>query len=881
MLQGRVFGQVLKIETPIIASDTINYLTAKFVFETHDWDGLLKFAHFSNGVLSGDIPLDVEDEIKEEAGLNLTEGMWQLSLTGHDMDGGEEKQRITTVIVKFRVLPTLMKDGEPLPSIPSYGEQILSQVEEINEKLDSFTAEAETVPAGENATASYDPNTQVFSFGIPKGDKGDQGDKGDTGATGPSGTVSVGTTTTGDAGTQASVENVGTPTAAVLNFTIPKGDKGDQGDKGDTGNTGPSGTVAVGTTTTGNAGTQASVENVGTSTAAVLNFTIPKGDKGDKGNTGDTGAAATIAVGTTTTGNAGTQAQVENVGTSGAAILNFTIPKGDKGDKGNTGNTGSAATVTVGTVTTGEPGTDASVTNSGTTSAAVLNFVIPRGATGEVSEEELTAVETELKEAIDELTEFTKAEIEHSYTSDITATAGIGFNANTHIMDVNISSGTTYTIRMNDSVGVFDNGAYALYANGNVYVGAFYVNTDHTFTASADITFFGIYKDRTGVINSGTLKFDLSYAEENPNSLEEKVETLQSQELALESKTNTIEDDLINLNAFCRKNTEITFSNEVTATAGTGFNYADHVLDVNIPSGTEYTFKVIDPTGVFSIDAFFLYINGTYIGAKYVNTDYTITADSDVTYFSIYVTNETVVRSGTLTFEASYVLSYNPNSLEERVEKLEKKWDDLQWVCFGDSLTENNNRTTKHYFDYIAEKTGINIYNMGYSGSGYKHAEASNKAFYQRISSVPTTADVITIFGSFNDNSYISSALGTATDSGTNTIGGCVNTTLDNLFTAYPLAIVGIITPTPWENLNPLGEPNDASAYVNLLIEICKRRGIPYLDLFHDSLLRPWDSAFRTLAYSKDEGNGTHPDETGHKIIAPRIEAFLNSLLLH
>lgn len=46
------------------------------------------------------------------------------------------------------------------------------------------------------------------------------------------------------------------------------------------------------------------------------------------------------------------------------------------------GPPGAAATVTVGTVTTGEPGTDAIVTNSGTESAAVLDFTIPKGETG-------------------------------------------------------------------------------------------------------------------------------------------------------------------------------------------------------------------------------------------------------------------------------------------------------------------------------------------------------------------------------------------------------------------------------------------------------------------------------------------------------------------
>ena len=56
--------------------------------------------------------------------------------------------------------------------------------------------------------------------------------------------------------------------------------------------------------------------------------------------------------------------------------------QGPPGPQGQQGEPGAAATVTVGTVTTGEPGTDAIVTNSGTESAAVINFTIPRGETG-------------------------------------------------------------------------------------------------------------------------------------------------------------------------------------------------------------------------------------------------------------------------------------------------------------------------------------------------------------------------------------------------------------------------------------------------------------------------------------------------------------------
>lgn len=126
-----------------------------------------------------------------------------------------------------------------------------------------------------------------------------------------------------------------------------QGEKGDKGDKGDAGAQGPQG---------------------------------PQGPKGDQGTPGNPGSPATVTVGTTTTGQPGTNASVTNSGTQSAAVLNFTIPKGAKGDNGNPG---SAATIAVGTVTTGLPGTSATVTNVGTSSAAVFDFTIPRGDKGE------------------------------------------------------------------------------------------------------------------------------------------------------------------------------------------------------------------------------------------------------------------------------------------------------------------------------------------------------------------------------------------------------------------------------------------------------------------------------------------------------------------
>jgi hypothetical protein len=126
-------------------------------------------------------------------------------------------------------------------------------------------------------------------------------------------------------------------------------------------------------------------------------YTVQQGPKGDTGAIGATGAAATVSVGAVTTGVPGSAADVENSGNEHAAVLDFTIPRGDTGAKGDQGiqgiqgvqgsqglkgDKGDAATVAVGTTSTGAPGSSASVANSGAPGAAVFNFTIPRGDVG-------------------------------------------------------------------------------------------------------------------------------------------------------------------------------------------------------------------------------------------------------------------------------------------------------------------------------------------------------------------------------------------------------------------------------------------------------------------------------------------------------------------
>lgn len=66
------------------------------------------------------------------------------------------------------------------------------------------------------------------------------------------------------------------------------------------------------------------------------------GPQGPQGPAGPAGAAATVTVGDVTTLDAGQDATVTNAGTTSAAVFNFGIPKGPKGDKGDPGAQGPA-----------------------------------------------------------------------------------------------------------------------------------------------------------------------------------------------------------------------------------------------------------------------------------------------------------------------------------------------------------------------------------------------------------------------------------------------------------------------------------------------------------------------------------------------------------
>ena len=204
-----------------------------------------------------------------------------------------------------------------------------------------------------------------------------------------------------------------------------------------------------------------------------------------------------------------------------------------------------------------------------------------------------------------------------------------------------------------------------------------------------------------------------------------------------------------------------------------------------------------------------------------------------------------------------------------------------KWACIGDSLTYPGTlRASYKYYDSIVIRTGISFINLGVSGTGYVNDGGGEGAFITRVPDIPDDCDVVTIFGSGNDMNAL--PIGTATDTTNATVMGNVYLTIQAIFTQKPKVLLGIIAPTPWDQYPPYdtSSNNKMLTFTTELEKLCRMYSVPFLDLYHESNLRPWDATFRQNYYSKDGGNGVHPDEYGNARFAPMIQKFLEKIVL-
>lgn len=201
----------------------------------------------------------------------------------------------------------------------------------------------------------------------------------------------------------------------------------------------------------------------------------------------------------------------------------------------------------------------------------------------------------------------------------------------------------------------------------------------------------------------------------------------------------------------------------------------------------------------------------------------------------------------------------------------------LTGVFIGDSITEVNFRTSKNYHQFIAERTGLNVINLGVSGTGYVDR-------INAVDSITEQPDFISVFLGTNDYSGVtgSKLLGDVTDTVAPTVASHIYALLNNLINKFPNTPVLTITPLPRIESNPYDENKGENGYSlyelsKVIKGVSKRLGVPCLDLYHCSHLRPWIDEVNQHFFSYQEGqaDGLHPNYRGHEYISYPIQSFL------
>lgn len=424
-------GEQNAVQLSIDASAVAAALESAPEIEAETPTGLMAALYFRlrTGVA---LPMDAV-QLPESAALTVTVPAWAMQLEGAvrvqlvlTQGTGDTATVIKSYVWEMVVQPSVLANTDTPPDpVQTWLDEVSEAIDNIlvfGDAIDNIAITADTLPPGSPATASgsiSETEGLKIKLGIPQGeqgpkgdtgapgpqgDPGPQGEKGDTGEQGPKGD-------TGEPGPQGPKGDAGEPgpqgpkgDTGETGPEGPKGDPGETGPRGPEGPQGPQGEPGKGLTVLDYyadlESLQAAVQSpaagdaYGVGAAEPYDIYIysptkgwvnngplqgaqgPQGPQGEPGPQGPPGAdGAPGAKGDT--GPEGPQGEQGIQGPAG--------PQGDPGAdgaQGPQGPAGTAATIAVGTVTASDPGSTPQVTNSGTASAAVLDFVLPRGAQG-------------------------------------------------------------------------------------------------------------------------------------------------------------------------------------------------------------------------------------------------------------------------------------------------------------------------------------------------------------------------------------------------------------------------------------------------------------------------------------------------------------------
>lgn len=207
----------------------------------------------------------------------------------------------------------------------------------------------------------------------------------------------------------------------------------------------------------------------------------------------------------------------------------------------------------------------------------------------------------------------------------------------------------------------------------------------------------------------------------------------------------------------------------------------------------------------------------------------------------------------------------------------------------GDSITEGTGveKAENIYWKRLERNTGAVCYGYGIGGTciapreNLPAEELRDGNFVTRADDMTEDAEVIVVFGGTNDFGCGTAPFGKIGEKNRISFCGSFAFLLEKLIQRYPDAQLVVLTPLhrteEWDTeFNEYGIRRDFQLknYVDAIIEISGYYGVPVLDLYRTSGLQPAVSVLR----EKYMPDGLHPNDLGHKRIADRLQAFLETL---
>ena len=153
-------------------------------------------------------------------------------------------------------------------------------------------------------------------------------------------------------------------------------------------------------------------------------------------------------------------------------------------------------------------------------------------------------------------------------------------------------------------------------------------------------------------------------------------------------------------------------------------------------------------------------------------------------------------------------------------------------------------------------------------------------------------ADYVIFEGGTNDADVLKdSGIGSFSESGyaptdDSNFTGAFEMLVLKILNAYPHAKVGYIVAPKMGVSNDYGSTNTRRKFFDRAVEVCKKWGIPVLDLWNNNPMNPKLSVYYDSSLTADEANangkcytdGQHLTLAGYNRVTPQIEAFMRNL---